>query len=561
MKTAHPIDRLVELSRSFGSDPAGKKLELLKEIARLDRFDSKRIVKLHDTLYFMRAYPDNEKILSAVTDMARSLRTIIRKHTGDDEDFPAFVNTGLPGSCNRHSYSFEVLRRLAEMFPGSLEIDWPEVSYEPTFVDALNLAVLPAESRGLEDEYMGLRDWLQQCKTDPAQTDLEIVLAIFESSSLSPRQQVHVFESCEYPVLYRLREHGSARCEVEMPPRRPHYQRSPFSGVRFPLKPKIVQPLERRRKPSPVEGRKLLDLSLAALCSRNLEIHPLIYANPEDVVIADVGRGLQVLLAGMKPRFRSVVESDFFFLILKNGLPISYGPASVFLGCCEMGINLFPEFRGGEIRYIYSQFMRVLYHVASVRYFFLTSYGMGDGNPEAIKSGAFWFYRKLGFRAANPEVESLAREEEAIMRRRPGYRSSTATLRELSLTDAYFDLSGGRCRPVNFEKLGHAVTRFVTNEFGGDRRKAERAAIGRLSRVLNVGEFHSWTPDERAASRRIAPVMALLPGLADWPAGEKRKLAAAIRAKGETSQFEYVRKVDRVGRLQDGLHEVARSGE
>jgi hypothetical protein len=55
--------------------------------------------------------------------------------------------------------------------------------------------------------------------------------------------------------------------------------------------------------------------------------------------------------------------------------------------------------------------------------------------------------------------------------------------------------------------------------------------------------------------------MALLPGLADWPAGEKRKLAAAIRAKGETSQFEYVRKVDRVGRLQDGLHEVARSGE
>jgi hypothetical protein len=276
------------------------------------------------------------------------------------------------------------------------------------------------------------------------------------------------------------------------------------------------------------------------------------------VLVADVGRGLKVLLAGMKPRFRSVVESDFFFLIFKNGLPISYGPASVLLGCCEMGINLFPEFRGGEIRHIYSQFMRVLYHVAGVRYFFLTSYGMGDGNPEAIKSGAFWFYRKLGFRAANPDVEALAREEEAIMRRRPRYRSSAATLRELSLTDAYFDLSKGRCAPVSFENLSHAVTRFVRDEFGGDRRKAERAAIGRLLHGLEIGDFRGWTPAERAAFRRMAPVMALLPGLARWPAVEKRKLADAIRAKGGPGQLEYVERVNRVSRLQDGLNEVAR---
>ena len=36
---------------------------------------------------------------------------------------------------------------------------------------------------------------------------------------------------------------------------------------------------------APARGRKLLDLALVALCSRNLEIYPLIYASAEDVVV------------------------------------------------------------------------------------------------------------------------------------------------------------------------------------------------------------------------------------------------------------------------------------
>jgi hypothetical protein len=127
----------------------------------------------------------------------------------------------------------------------------------------------------------------------------------------------------------------------------------------------------------------------------------------------------------------------------------------------------------------------------------------------------------------------------------------------LSLTDAYYDLSGGDCVPVNFENLGHAVTRFVREEFGGNRRKAERASVGRLSGFLDIQDLGAWSPTEPAALRRCAPVMVLLPGIADWPGDEKRRLAAAIKAKGGQSQFDYVRAVNRVGRLQEGLHVVA----
>jgi len=553
MAATHPIDRLAELSRTFGATAAAEKLRLLDQISGLTRLTTRRIVTLHDTLYCMLAYPDNADILGAVTCLAADLGGMVERHTGGDADCPAFVNTGLPGSCNKHSYSYRALQRMVQIFPGCFSMDWDEINYEPTFVDALNLTVLPSESRGLEDEYQGLQDWLDAAKIKPSETDLEVALRLFRGSSLDARQQVHVFETCEYPVVYRLTRLGSARCDVGVEPDPPCFQRKPLGQERFPLKPKILRPLEHRENLSSEDGRKMIDLALIALCSRNLEIHPLIYANPDDVIVADGGRGLRIILAGVVPEFRAAVETDLFFLVMKNGLPIAYGPASVSFGCCEMGINLFREFRGGEIRYIYSQVMRVLYHVAEVRYFFLTSYGMGDGNPEALKSGAFWFYRKLGFRAAEADVEALARSEEKIMRRKPRYRSSMATLQELALTDAYFDLSGGTCHPVDYEALGHAVSRAVREEYGGDRPKAARGSVARLIRLLAIDDYRSWTRGEKTAMNRLAPILVLLTGLAEWPVKEKQSLVAAIRAKGGPSELSYIRQTSRIRRLPEAL--------
>jgi hypothetical protein len=303
----------------------------------------------------------------------------------------------------------------------------------------------------------------------------------------------------------------------------------------------------------------MVDLSLAALCSRNLEIYPLVYANPADVTVVDCGRGLQVVLAGMLPEFRPALESLLFFLILKNGVPIAYGPACIALGCCEMGVNLFPEFRGGEIRYIYAQFMRSLYHLARVRYFFLTSYGMGENNEEALRSGAFWFYRKMGLRASNPEVEALAREEEEKMARTPSYRCSITTLRRLSHTEAYLDLSRGACVPLDFEGLGMAVTRHIADRFGGNRARAQRACTRRLVKILEIGNYSSWEYAQKNAMQQLAPVFVLPPGLESWPARDKRSLVNAITAKGAEREFDYIRRLGRFPRLSEALQKIARA--
>jgi hypothetical protein len=557
MAGAHPIDLLSFASRSFGRGAATRKLATLKDVAGLERISARRIRMLQDTLCFMRAYPDNSRVLAAVNRMIARLPDIVHRHTGGDPFHGPLLNSGLRGTSIAYYGSYAVLQHLARMFPGSLTMDWDAIDEIPPRVDAINLAVLPAESRGLEDEYLTLQQWVERCVSSTEETDVEFVLRLFEESRLEARQQMHVFEAAGFPVVYHLVEAGSARCDCILPAKNIHYHTRGLPKERFPVGPRVRSPLRAHGRVSQARGRKILDMSIALLTGRTLEIYPLMYSSDADVTLVDGERGLQVVLSGMLPEFRQPIEADYFFLILKNGVPVAYGPASMFLGCCEMGINLFTEFRGAEIRRIYALLMQALYQLLGGRYFFLTSYGMGELNPEALRSGAFWFYRKLGFRAADPGIEALAREEEAMMRRRPGYRSSLATLRELSHTDAYFDLSGGKRRPLDFEGLGLVVSRMVKEEFGGDRRRAARVCGRRVREALRIKDLDAWTPDEKTALERIAPALALVPDLARWPAPEKRALARAIRAKGGRSEADYLRTLEQAPRLAKALQAAA----
>ena len=69
-------------------------------------------------------------------------------------------------------------------------------------------------------------------------------------------------------------------------------------------------------------------------------------------------------------------------------------------------------------------------------------YQIGHENPEAVDSGAFWFYRKLGFRPTDPGVAALVAREEGRMRTRPGYRSSKRTLERLAEGYILYEIPG-----------------------------------------------------------------------------------------------------------------------
>ncbi len=84
-------------------------------------------------------------------------------------------------------------------------------------------------------------------------------------------------------------------------------------------------------------------------------------------------------------------------------------------GLCEwleVGFNTFYTYRQGETAWIYARALRCLSALTGATTISVYPYQIGQNNEEGIDSGAFWFYRKLGFRSGSRDLEQLARREE-----------------------------------------------------------------------------------------------------------------------------------------------------
>jgi hypothetical protein len=119
-------------------------------------------------------------------------------------------------------------------------------------------------------------------------------------------------------------------------------------------------------------------------------------------------------------------------MFFKNSLPAGYIEVLSLLERAEVGFNLYYTFREGETAWIYAQLLRLCRQSLGVTRFALDPYQIGHENSEAIDSGAFWFYRKLGFRSVEPALRDLTQTEERRIASRPGYRTPASTLRKLA---------------------------------------------------------------------------------------------------------------------------------
>jgi len=560
MTDKNPVAILARRAGSFGPEHARAKARLLAKIEQLDRVGARDLQTLHDVVCFMRAYPDDAAVLRSVEAVSARFRTWVASARVGEES-TLLADTGFPGSVNRTNFSLPGLARLQRLFPACLDIDWDEMEDSDMLANALGLVVTPGECQALDDIYLELRAWFAAARPRSMATDLEFLLALFTRAELDDGARDLIFEKCEVPIRYRLAEAGTARCEISWPVDRVHYQRKDIERERQPLPAQIRRPITDAGRVPRVTGEAIIDLATRSLSARNLEIRTLTYANPKDVTLCSCGRGLQVALMGVVPAYRDALECHYCVLVVKNGVPIAYGPATVWLGCCEIGLNLFPEFRGGEIRFIYPQFMRAIHHVLGARYFFLTAYGMGEDNPAAIRTGAFWFYRKMGFVASNPKVEALAREEEVKMRANRTYRSSVAVLRRLSHTEAHLDLSGGKCRKLDLAAIGLRQSQFLAEEFGVDRPHAEARCIQRAAGILGENDIGKASSPRRRGWSLLAPILGMIPELTTWSAVDKKRLLRIVRAKGSPSEAGVDRLVCGHPRFREALFALAGNHE
>ena len=171
---------------------------------------------------------------------------------------------------------------------------------------------------------------------------------------------------------------------------------------------------------------------MASLAVRNRETWHFNHANPAEVYAADVGDGVSIYLFGLLPEFRFPLECTMGYLVLANGVPVGYGGSSLLFRQVNTGVNIFDEYRGSEAAFLWVQVMRVYHQLTGFTRYIANAYQFGAGNDEALKSGAFWFYYRIGYRPVDASIRRLARAEwrkvsgnRRHRRRRRGRRIST----------------------------------------------------------------------------------------------------------------------------------------
>ena len=241
------------------------------------------------------------------------------------------------------------------------------------------------------------------------------------------------------------------------------------------------------------------------------------------------------------PERRQLIPATCGYLILHNGVPIGYGEAFVIGRSATMTFNVFESFRGGETAWTFARTLAMVRHVFGAESFSFDQYQLGKGNDEAIATGAWWFYYKLGFRPQTAQARRLLRTELARMRADPGHRSSPATLRALAESHLLFDFDRSR-RPVRapVAELGLRVGDGLARAKDERERSLAQCSLDAM-KLTGLRSLRGFSAGERLAWQRWSPVvMFALPGVSRWSAAERRALARVIRAKGGRDESEYL---------------------
>ena len=548
MTNGSEASRLSELEASrlrYGPDCAAAVEKLLASLqgARLD--DAESLIRFHDGLLFLRAFPQSRKVVQLTEKLLGAVADQIARLRASGTDMAVFDSeqfSGIIGTTISDSLTYEVACWLMRRHPKQLRVEWDlDEQGRQLGVSLPRFLPLLVDDSMVEADTPYL-DWLGNA-TGGTNRILPWLLRRLQNSRQSMLEKTAWYDALKINVSWQL-DSSASRTFARRNPRKMYFHRDPLIrrnqvslSAELDSTPLPVRKLSRR------QGEDVLDFVRDALTVRYRELYGTTRGDPNSVVEADVGRGLQIFLWGLPPDRRLPLRAYHAGITIKNGVPINYIEGISLFEWMEVGFNTFYAFRDGETAWIYSKVLHLLHQLTNVTCFSVYPYQLGDQNEEAIKSGAFWFYRKLGFRPGRPELLAMTQREEARMASNPAHRTSAHTLRKLAAAHVFYEFGAGPrglWDTFSVRNIGLAVQRQMATKFDSDPERMCRTVSHALAANLRIDPSR-WRPVEQSAFEDFAFALALVPEITTWSASQKRELTRIIRAKVSPDESDYLR--------------------
>jgi hypothetical protein len=520
--------------------------KLLAAMNQVEFDDAESLIQFHDVLLFLRAFPQSRKVARLADGLLAGIVYRVEKLRASSADLDLFDDeqfSGIAGTTISDTFTYDVARWLANHYTQQLSVEWNSEEQGRQMAVTLPILVPLLADDSLVEADTPFSEWMANAAGGPARI-LPWLLRRVADMPITSLERTSLYDSLRVRLLWDLGNSAASRTRARRKVSRMFYHRQPLLrrnqvslADELDSSPLPVRKLSRR------EGEDILDMTRAALTVRYRELYGTTRGDPNQVFEAQVGRGVQIFLWGLPPERRLPLRAYHAGLTLKNGVPINYIEGISLFEWMEVGFNTFYAFRDGETAWIYSKVLHFLHQLTGVTCFSVYPYQLGHENEEAIKSGAFWFYRKLGFRPGRAELLAITRKEEAKMARDPSHRTSGRILRKLATEHVFYEFGNqppGQWDTFSTRRIGLAVQRAMAERFDANPGKLRRAATVALFKNLQV-DIAKWSPLEQAAFENFASILSLAPEVKQWTNLQKRAMVNIIRAKVSADEREYLR--------------------
>ncbi|OLE55284.1 MAG: hypothetical protein AUG51_03955 [Acidobacteria bacterium 13_1_20CM_3_53_8] len=551
------LDRLEALKIGFDDKARPRLLKILGQLSRREIKDADALIRLHEMLLFICAYPSNREVRRRAEKILSSFKRRVESLREREADFSAFIDpevSGIVGTAFSSTFTYDIAHWLALHHPKNLTFDFDGYESDARLGETLPRFIPLLEEDALVEANVPFREWMRLAAGVERQ-EVAWLLESFRKLRVSAKERAELYDSLQLWICWHLNKYSASRTGHRAPlrPREIFYhQEALLRRKDVSLEAELNSPPFELKKVSPRDGRALLDFALETSAARYRELYGFTHGDFQQVFHTHAGRGTDIYFFGVPPERRLPVRAYHAALIFKNRVPIGYAESLTLFERMEFGFNLYYTFRDGESAWTYARALHLFCQLLKARAVSVDPYQIGHENEEGIESGAFWFYRKLGFRPVKSEIAKLVEREERRLASRENYRTSARTLRKIAEGHLLFTLPPApRSEWDNFHvrNLGLAAQRRMAQKFDSDSLKFRRASVERVADSLGL-RVESFREDERRAFSDWSLMLALIPDIERWTTDEKMAVLNIIRAKAGRDEARYIRLMQKHERLR-----------
>lgn len=487
--------------------------------------------KAHDQILFHLAYPSSKQ------ELQEAKLSISQFSHEKIKDPNSKHSAGLIGSVITGSFSYALVSWLNNRFPQDIEIESSGADAE--LVRLLFRQILPrCEYDTISVGEMDLLKRIQLLKGNTPGSMLNWLLEQIAAADITDQAKETLFHSLQIFI----------RCTITDPLLNVSMLKGPAcpSGFHRVIKKKVsIKSTARKKIPAPKqlslsEKQNLIDTARASLFFLYRETEPFTYADPNELVYFELEKGLGIALYGMIPERRLSIESYIGYLAFSNGIPVAYGGGWLFGKRSQFGINILPAFRGGPSALLLAQLIRVYHQYYQAEKFVVKPYQFGWQNPEAIKTGAFWFYYKAGFRPEMSNINQLAKAEWLKIKQDRSYRTDAKTLRVFTKSALCLDLHPDAFPDFDAAVISRSITDGIQQNFQRDRKKAVLQSVAFLKKQCRGIAFKVKGSIMQKVFEEWSLVAMMAMEMNTWTRKEKEGFIELIKLKAQAGERKFI---------------------